>query len=167
MVNPKENQPIRHIEWEEIMSCVKYIAKHIPGTIKYVYGIPRNGAIISAMLCHQREDLTFVETYSRPKVKASEMPAELLSFAQSIIIVDDIHDTGRTLNKWSEFVVATLYWREKELNNCPTLWANNITNNDYLVFPWEKYEPIKDTLHPSVERVLQNSESREQVPLEK
>jgi len=152
MVNPKENQPIRHIEWDEIMDCVKYIAGHIPHSIKYIYGVPRNGAIISAMICHQKEDLIFLETYRSPKVPHTVLPAEELSFSQSIIIVDDIHDTGRTLNDWikKDIMVATLYWRKKELDNCPALWAKNISDDSYLVFPWEKYEPIKDTLYSTV-----------------
>lgn len=54
------------------------------------------------------------------------------------IIVDDIYDTGETLQAYKEkgYEIASLYYRHGNLKQ-PDFWIEFVSNNDWLVFPWE------------------------------
>lgn len=137
MVEKGKDQPVRIISWEEIVKNVKILATDIPQTSKriYIFPIPKNGYVIAGLLAFYRTDMIF-QFSPKPHTGAS------------ILLLDDIHDTGRTMNKFldnsiTDVISATLYWREKEESvdgkrNKPDYWSETVKDNSWLVFPWEE-----------------------------
>jgi len=75
-------------------------------------------------------------------------------FDKKIIVVDDIWDSGKTMIAVTEylkkmglrnFCTATLFWKEVTENK-PDYYAQTAKKNEWVRFPWEKYEfeKIKD-----------------------
>jgi len=144
MVEKKIDQPIRVISWDDIVKNTKIIAQKIPQTNKriYIFPIPKNGYVIAGLLAFYRKDVIL---QLAPKQHSGA----------TILLLDDIHDTGTTLNKFidasiTEVISATLYWRKKELirniekdsititkPNTPDYWAETIEDDSWLIFPWE------------------------------
>ena len=116
-------QPKFRIDWRSLHDDIKFLAKKLPPNSK-LWGIPRNGLIIAGLLAHC-EDFKIIMLPEPPS---------------GAIIIDDIHDTGQTIRPYTKrgFVVATLYWRQKKESCAPNIWAKTITNNFWLIFPWEK-----------------------------
>ena len=62
-----------------------------------------------------------------------------------VLIVDDIWDSGKTMNAVLDYLgeeditTATLFWKETAKEK-PTYYANIAGRNEWVVFPWEKYE---------------------------
>ena len=129
MVKQSIGQPKIIITWEQITDAVKKLSEMIPEN-SVIYGIPRNGTIISCFLSHQRPDLQVV--FENPCDYYAEKEPN------SFIVIDDIHDTGNTINVFWPRRMATLFWREKEEDNCPDWFVETIKNDSWLVFPWEK-----------------------------
>ena len=123
-IQPKKNQPRKKITWNEIKSLIKQLSKQIPpGSI--IWGVPRNGLLLSVMLSHYRPDL---------HMEVSKEPSK------DSIIIDDIYDSGETLNPYIEnkFVTATLYWRKNnKKDRHPAHWVKDVEHNAWLIYPWE------------------------------
>lgn len=105
--------------------------------MKYVYGIPRGGVIPATIISH-RLGLEFIDGsmflyYLRN-----------LSDMRKVLVIDDIADSGRTIltlqghnRSKNDFICATIYKR----HSCPIqpdFFAELITHDDWLVFPYEK-----------------------------
>jgi len=64
---------------------------------------------------------------------------------KKILIIDDIWDSGKTMEAVLDYLgeervsTATLFWKETA-NKKPTYHANTAKENEWIVFPWEKYE---------------------------
>jgi len=115
------------------METVARLASQLPPDAK-LWGIPRNGTIISGLLAHQRDDL---------RLHPFEPQGMLSGDPKTIVIIDDIYDTGRTLKPYMEqgFQVATLFYRNhvpRETTDRPHFWASCVKTEHWLVFPWEK-----------------------------
>ena len=105
------------------VSKVKY-------NIRHVSGIPRGG-LIPAVLFSHRYGFKFMEL---------EQAKNLTTAARKqILVFDDIADTGITLSELEVygFRTATLTTREGS-KVIPTFTGELITNEDWLVFPWEE-----------------------------
>lgn len=121
MNQEKEKINKRHIDWDNIDYILNVLSVKMPECAE-VYGVPRNGVILAAMLSHINPNLKLV-----------------MSPTPNCIIIDDIYDTGKTLKPYMNdgYEVAALYLRHGNIKH-PDFWVEYIQNDDWLVFPWEK-----------------------------
>ena len=103
--------------WDEVEELVDNIAIHYDfRKVTNLYGLPRGGLIPAVMLSH------------RTGIPLSHQ------LTRGTLIVDDIYDTGQTLNRYLDknFKAVTLV---NKLNHERLYSAKQI--NDWIVFPWE------------------------------
>jgi len=110
--------------WKDIEEACKEIANWLQG--RKIYGIPRSGTIVAGCLSFHGCELSPVPTLG-------------------VVIVDDIADTGYTLQKYAEWETAALFVR-KGCSPQPTYFARIIKEDDYVLMPWENKERIKERL---------------------
>jgi hypoxanthine phosphoribosyltransferase len=105
------------------------LSKKIPrNQFEYIVGIPRGGNVISTYLSH------FCEI---PMVISVEEALRSIN-TTNILIVDDIADTGKTLENFFNlgFNIATLYHKPRSTVT-PDFIGKTVENTDWIVFPWE------------------------------
>ena len=128
----------KYFTWEDFDKSVDFIANKCEFlNFSGIYGIPRGGLCLSVALSHKL-NLTLV---SKP-IKNS-------------LIVDDIYETGYTLNSLKHIEGAMFFVLVSKIE--PTWWnsANLIKQNDWIVFPWENKENyIDDQKNYSRKRVI-------------
>tara|TARA_E500000318_G_scaffold109620_1_gene123024 strand:- start:772 stop:1191 length:420 start_codon:yes stop_codon:yes gene_type:complete len=121
-----------YLSWnwvDENLIKLSEIIKDSISEYEYVTGIPRGGLIPGVCLSH-----TIGLKYTSYK--------DALNFSKTdkkkVLVVDDICDTGHTvLDAISNgFDVATLALRYSS-PYMPDYYGTKITNDDWLVFPWE------------------------------
>lgn len=140
MKEPKK----RLITWTALEKLVRELAKQVRRGIKsgveykYITGIPRGGLIPAVMLSHQ-----LVIPYRELTLIAND---PLIS-PESVLMVDDISDTGETIRRFIEagYTLATLHVR-RGTNSIPSIFVEEIVDNTWIVYPFEKEEsePIQD-----------------------
>ena len=111
---------MKKLNWLEFDSCIYSIFNRCKDkNFEGVYGFPRGGLCLAVALSH-----------------SLEIP--LLEWPQNnSIIVDDIYDTGHTLEKIKNIKGSeTHVWISKRK---PTWWKSYkyIQDNEWIVFPWE------------------------------
>ena len=83
---------------------------------------------------------------------------------KSVLLVDDVADTGTTLklvydklitNKAKDVKVATLYYKPKSVFK-PDFYM--METNAWVIFPWERYESVKSLGSKMIERGLKLEE---------
>ena len=108
------------LSWKEFDECVFSISKQcINKTLEGVYGFPRGGLCLAVALSHSLE----LPLLDEPK--------------NNSLIVDDIYDTGYTLEKIKHIKGSeTHVWISKKQ---PTWWNSYkyIKDNEWIIFPWE------------------------------
>lgn len=114
-----------YISWNKIEKAVDIIGEKIPKELKNqvrgIYGVPRGGLIPAVMLSHKLKIPIFEEPRVRP-----------------IFIVDDIADTGKTLESFKDLegvYIITLFYHMQSIT-IPDYWAFTKTNK-WQVYPWE------------------------------
>tara|TARA_Y100001980_G_C14418450_1_gene210105 strand:- start:319 stop:777 length:459 start_codon:yes stop_codon:yes gene_type:complete len=129
-----------YVDWEEINDLVfRLFHKIITNSslfndleIENIYGLPRGGLIPAVMLSHQ---------LGIPMAKGDIGP--------NTLIVDDICDSGETLDKFVEkhqtlysfpFNLKTAVLHYKPHTSCfePTFNAKKWDKDDWIVYPWER-----------------------------
>ncbi len=111
---------MRYLQWKEFNLCVDTITtacrnKEFSG----VYGIPRGGICLAVALSHSL-NIPFLH---------EPIP--------NSIIVDDVYETGETLNAIKHISGITAYvWVSKQQ---PSWWkaVEICKTNEWIVFPWE------------------------------
>ena len=111
---------INYFTWNEFDKSVEHIAnkcKH--QEFSGIYGIPRGGLCLAVALSHKLK----INLISEPKKKA--------------LIVDDVYETGITLNSFKDIKGATFFVLFSKIK--PTWWnsVNISQKNEWIVFPWE------------------------------
>jgi hypoxanthine phosphoribosyltransferase len=118
------------ISWDLIDECVTDITYYLHQTnIKYegVYGIPRGGVILAVILSHKL-DIPYL-------VNLDNM------HGKKFIIIDDITDTGKTLNKYKKLDVCenacyvTIHEHEHSIVKPEYAVINK--EDKWIVYPWE------------------------------
>ena len=111
---------MRLLGWGEFNSCVNSITNECKGNqFSGVYGFPRGGLCLAVALSH-----------------ALNIPL-LEEIRPGCLVVDDVYETGKTLNKVLEVPNTTTFvWYSKVQ---PQWWNAIHTSqpNEWLVFPWE------------------------------
>ncbi|ABX09416.1 putative purine phosphoribosyltransferase [Prochlorococcus marinus str. MIT 9211] len=111
---------MRILQWSEFNSCIKSISNScMDNQFSGVYGFPRGGLCLAVALSHS-------------------MNIPLLKEMQpGCLVVDDVYETGKTLNRALTIPNTTTFvWHSKVQ---PTWWnAVELSHADeWLVFPWE------------------------------
>lgn len=116
-----------YLTWDDVNMLLDKLYEQVRGNISVVTGIPRGGTILAILFSHR-----FDIEYSR---WASNHYPEML-------IIDDIADSGVTLEEWKkEFTVpkfGTLHYKNISKIK-PDYFAEEIDENyGWIVYPWEK-----------------------------
>ncbi len=112
------------MSWKKFDVACKEIAKQIQSIAHpfcNIFGVPRGGLVVAVRLAYLLD---------KP-VTFSPEPKETL-------IVDDIADTGKTLEvyKNQSYFIATLYYKKQSLT-IPNIWVYEKTDK-WIIFPWEQ-----------------------------
>ena len=126
------------ITWDEMENLVDELCDKIPdGVYEGIYAIPRGGLIIGVMMSHK---------LGLPLIDRLQS-----YYGKKFLIVDDIADTGKTLEKmkaevYKEAHTATIHYHKQSLVE-PSFWVEE-KGDDWIVYPWEKNdsEEIQDYL---------------------
>ena len=113
----------RFFTWAEFDNSVDYISKRCNiSELSGIYGVPRGGLCLAVALSHKL-NVQIIET---PK--------------KDSLIVDDVFETGLTLNKYKSIEGAKFFvlFSKKD----PIWWeaVNLSPQKEWIVFPWENKE---------------------------
>ena len=117
---------IEQIDWKQIEVFIGELShKTELDNLKFsgVYGLPRGGLVIAVMLSHKLN-----------------IPL-LMSPCESCLIVDDIADTGISLQHYDidkyekQYYIATIYYH-RQSKVVPDFYIYEKTDN-WIKFPWE------------------------------
>lgn len=114
----------QYYTWKEFERDQDILAKRIKKSKRNfngIYGIPRGGLPLAVALSHKLN-----------------LPLLLGGVTAKTLVVDDIADSGSTLNPYQErsAFIVTIFYHPKSLVK-PALWLHKKTV-DWIVFPWEK-----------------------------
>ena len=129
------------LSWKWVDDQLNNIGDRLEGIeLEFVSGIPRGGLIPAVMMSHAF-GIKYI-SYSSAKLLPADLRAKTL-------VVDDIADTGHTLEEASklDFITSTLAMRAGSKTS-PRLYGELITDDRWLVFPWETLDsiPMQDYL---------------------
>jgi hypoxanthine phosphoribosyltransferase len=113
---------------QEFHDKIIKLASMIPkNKYTYVYGIPRGGLIVAVYLSH----------YCNLELIINDVEIN----GWDTLVVDDIADTGKTLNKYpnSKCHSATIHYKSRSIVE-PTYYVDQCSNNDWIVYPYECVE---------------------------
>ena len=130
-----------YLSWKWVDDQLNNIGDRLEGIdLEFVSGIPRGGLIPAVMMSHGF-GIKYI-SYSSAKLLPADLRAKTL-------VVDDIADTGHTLEEASklDFITSTLAMRAGSKTS-PRLYGKLITDDRWLVFPWETLDsiPMQDYL---------------------
>ena len=118
---------INYFTWSEFDRSVDQIAKQCKSLeFSGIYGIPRGGLCLAVSLSHKLK----INLVSEP-IKNS-------------LIVDDIYQTGITLNSFKNVEGAMFFVLFSKIK--PTWWntVNLSEKKDWIVFPWENTKDFQN-----------------------
>ena len=111
---------ISYFTWNEFDKSVEHIANKCK-LLKFsgIYGVPRGGLCLAVALSHKLN----INLISEPK--------------KNSLIVDDIYETGITLNTFKNIDGAMFYVLFSKIK--PTWWntLHMSKKSEWIVFPWE------------------------------
>ena len=125
-----------YYSWKDFDNDVTAIVKMIKENkldIKNVYGVPRGGLVMGVAISHRLD---------------KPMILDKAKITKGTLIVDDILDTGKTLNKlWKNGFLppCVLCWNDAKLqkNKIPHVIVGTETKGKWVVFPWETKKTSK------------------------
>ena len=122
-------------EWDTIDDLVDTLAKGITNNmndIKFIHGLSRGGLIPAVMLSH--------------KLNIAYTPHPELFAPWQVLVVDDIADSGKTLQRYKEYQTAVLHYKPHTSSFVPDIWATKHEGDEWIIYPWEKEdsETIQD-----------------------
>ena len=118
---------LSYFTWREFDKSVEHIANQCKKLeFSGIYGVPRGGLCIAVALSHKLKTNLIYEP-----IKNS-------------LIVDDIYETGITLNTFKDIEGATFFVLFSKIK--PTWWntVHISKKSEWIVFPWEDTLNIDD-----------------------
>ena len=109
-----------YFSWSEFDKSVEYIANKCKFLeFSGIYGVPRGGLCLAVALSHQLK----INLLSKP--------------IKNALIVDDVYETGITLNALKDIEGAMFFVLFSKVK--PTWWNSVFISekNKWIVFPWE------------------------------
>ena len=113
-------------EWDTIDDLVNTLAEGVDNNmddIQYIHGLSRGGLIPAVMLSH--------------KLNISYTPYPELFDPSKTLIIDDIADSGKTLQRYKEYQTAVLHYKPHTSSFVPDIWATKHTGDEWVIYPWE------------------------------
>ena len=111
---------ISYFSWSQFDNSVEYIASKCK-LLEFsgIYGVPRGGLCLAVALSHKL------------KIKLLSAPAK------NSLIVDDVFETGLTLNTFKDIEGAMFFVLFSKIS--PSWWNTVFISkkNEWIVFPWE------------------------------
>ena len=122
----EQNFKKRFLEWRDIDDAIERLAINIKKSgieISAIKGLQRGGLIPAVMLSHSLGILM-----TENKIVSS-----------SVLIVDDICDTGNTLEKYRQLnnPIATIHYKTSASLE-PDFWFKIANEKEWIVYPWER-----------------------------
>ena len=140
----KTNQKT-YLSWDDVEKSVNNLCDKIrfdQVNIDSVHGIARGGLIPAVLISHK---------LGLPYVQA---------VGPNTLVVDDICDTGVTLEKGPGVYTAVLHYKPHTSCFQPTMWSEIHEGDEWLIYPWE----TKDSL--LIQDYLANDAKKERDALE-
>ena len=121
------------LSWGDIVDLVDKLCKEIPlelPLVDSVHGIARGGLTPAVMISHKL-NLPYVNVIGK-----------------NTLVVDDIADSGVTLEKSPGVYTAVLHYKPHTSCFKPSIWANLHEGDEWVLYPWETKDsdPIQDYL---------------------
>ena len=126
---------VSYFTWSEFDKSVEHIAKDCKFLeFSGIYGVPRGGLCLAVALSHKL------------KINLISEPAE------NSLIVDDIYETGVTLNTFKDIEGAMFYVLFSKIK--PTWWntVNISSKREWIVFPWENSKNFQKDRNEYIKR---------------
>ena len=123
-VTKNQKLNIEQVTWEQFEKGCQLISNHVRKSkrkLKNIYGIPRGGIVVAVRLSH---------LLSLPLI----LDESLIN--SNTLVVDDISDSGKTLKKYENYFIVTLYYHRQSVT-VPNYWVWEKKNNRWVEFPWE------------------------------
>jgi hypoxanthine phosphoribosyltransferase len=127
----------RFLEWRDIDKAVERLAINITNSnikISYIKGLQRGGLIPAVLLSH--------------KLNIPMISNGILD--NSVLIVDDICDSGKTLEEYAKYkcYTATIHYKNSAVVE-PNFWYKLASEEEWIVYPWEQKDSktIQDYLN--------------------
>ena len=126
-----------YITWNDIEVAIEELAYRINESgiyIRFIKGIERGGLIPAVLLSHKLD---------------IPMTHNLYLNNKATLIVDDICDSGHTLEKYNSLGFPTAALHLKQTSSIkPTFWTKIVEEKEWIVYPWEREdsETIADYL---------------------
>jgi GTP cyclohydrolase IA len=140
------------LTWREVETLTNQLARRRPADVTEVYGVPRNGTVVAALLRAWLPDLQLVE---QPN-------------GRTTWVVDDLVDSGTTLARYAEEHRVDALLRKPRAPRWLAPLATQVEG--WIVFPWEQEtapednvvrlltwlgeDPTRDGLRETPDRVL-------------
>ena len=117
---------ISYFTWSEFDKSVEHIANKCKFLeFSGIYGVPRGGLCLAVALSHKLK----INLISEPK--------------KNSLIVDDVYETGITLNTFKDIDGAMFFVLFSKIN---PIWWNTVhisKEGEWIVFPWENTLNLK------------------------
>ena len=111
---------INYFTWSEFDKSVEHVANKCKFlNFSGIYGVPRGGLCLAVALSHKLK----INLISEPK--------------KNSLIVDDVYETGITLNAFKDIEGAMFYVL---FSKTKPKWLNSVfisNKSEWIVFPWE------------------------------
>ncbi|MCE5971986.1 xanthine phosphoribosyltransferase [Sinirhodobacter sp. WL0062] len=143
-----------HVSWDQLHRDARALAWRLDGkgpdagAWKAVVGITRGGLVPAAIVARELDirvvDTISVKSYShqtqREPVVTKSPQADLMGDGEGILIVDDLVDSGRTLELvrrlYPKAHFATVYAKPKGREQVDT-FITEVSQDTWIFFPWD------------------------------
>ena len=146
------NKNFIKLTWQDIDDYVVRLANRLRPVVEEkhitkICAITRGGLFPAALLAREF-DLRYIDTIcARSYVGTESKDVEILKIAadtgENFLVVDEIAETGKTIDAirkcLKNTVVATIFATEEGKKHVDFYEAVK-ADNDWLMFPWEKYD---------------------------
>lgn len=157
----KDNIIFRHLSWSDIEDYCAVIYTDMTVDNYYpecIIGLLRGGIVparifsdyFHILLDFFALDVKLYDGVNKRKEKPIIGPFTLPFIrGKKILIVDDIYDSGKTMNAVLEYLkgedikTATLMWKETAKGK-PNYYAEVAKDKEWVIFPWETHEFKKE-----------------------
>ena len=112
-----------YLSWDDVNDAVDNLCnkiRHDQPNIDSVHGIARGGLIPAVLISHKL-GLPYTNV-----------------ILPNTLVVDDIADTGTTLEKSPGVYTAVLHYKPHTSSFQPTIWANLHEGDEWIYYPWER-----------------------------